>query len=201
MGDAEKAGRPNQKRRTRKDLLDAAFRLMKEGGRKPTLEEVAEEALVSRATAYRYFPSAEALLNEAALDVAFPSAGQLFEKEGSADPLRRMEQVEEAVQEMVAANEAPLRMMLASTLEQGLKGPADLPARQNRRLPLIEAALEPARDSFDAVCLDRLPKALALLIGTEQMLVFKDVLQLPDEEARDVRRWAIRALIEAARKP
>lgn len=200
MADAEKAGRPNQKRRTRKDLLDAAFRLMKEGGRKPTLEEVAEEALVSRATAYRYFPSTEALLNEAALDVAFPSAKQLFGNEDSADPLVRMEQVEEAVQEMVAANEAPLRMMLASALEQGLKGPADLPARQNRRMPLIEAALEPARDSFDAVSLDRLPKALALLIGTEQMLVFKDVLQLPEKEARDVRRWAIRALIEAARK-
>jgi hypothetical protein len=42
------AGRPNQKRRTRKDLLLAAARLMKQG-RQPVLEEVAEEALVSRA--------------------------------------------------------------------------------------------------------------------------------------------------------
>ena len=39
-------------------------------GRKPDLEEIAEEALVSRATAYRYFPSVEALLLEASLDVA-----------------------------------------------------------------------------------------------------------------------------------
>jgi hypothetical protein len=38
------------------------------------------------------------------------------------------------------------------------------------------------------------------MIGTESMVVFKDVLQLDDAEARKVKRWAIRALVEAARK-
>jgi hypothetical protein len=33
------------------------------------------------------------------------------------------------------------------------------------------------------------------------MLALKDVLQLDDAEARRVRRWAIRALVDAARKP
>ena len=59
----------NAKRRTRKALLEAAAQLVR-GGVKPSLEEVAEAALVSRATAYRYFPSVEALLREAALDMA-----------------------------------------------------------------------------------------------------------------------------------
>jgi hypothetical protein len=39
------------------------------------------------------------------------------------------------------------------------------------------------------------------VIGTEAMLVLKDVLQLDEAEARRVRRWAIRALVDAARKP
>jgi len=30
-------------------------------------------------------------------------------------------------------------------------------------------------------------------------VVFKDVLQVDDDEAHGVRRWAIRALVEAAR--
>ena len=77
MTGAESNGRPNQKTRTRKDLLQAAARLMKQG-RHPTLEEVAEEALVSRATAYRYFPSMEALMVEAAVDVAVPEPSVLF---------------------------------------------------------------------------------------------------------------------------
>ena len=42
--------RANQLRRTRKDLLQAAARLARQG-RTPTLEECAEEAMVSRATA------------------------------------------------------------------------------------------------------------------------------------------------------
>ena len=50
-------------------------------GRKPSLEEIAEEALVSRATAYRYFPSVEALIVEASLDVAVPDADELFRGE------------------------------------------------------------------------------------------------------------------------
>ena len=77
MADAERPGRPNQKSRTRKDLLRAAARLM-QAGSSPTLEEVAEEAMVSRATAYRYFPGVEALLTEAALDVAMPDGESFF---------------------------------------------------------------------------------------------------------------------------
>ena len=103
--------------------------------------------------------------------------------------------------EMMAANEAPLRMMLANTLQAGLKGDAaaDLPARQNRRTPLIEAALAPARDEFDPKALELLGPALALIIGTEAMVVFKDVLRLDERQSREVTRWAIRALVAAAK--
>ncbi len=103
---------------------------------------------------------------------------------------------------MILANEAPLRMMLVHTLQRGLRGEDDdaLPRRQNRRAPLIEAALKPAAKQFKPAALDTLRKALALVIGTEAMVVFKDVLQLDDAEARKVKRWAIRALVEAAKK-
>jgi hypothetical protein len=46
-----------------------------------------------------------------------------------------------------------------------------------------------------------LSRALAIVIGTEAMVVCKDVLQLDEAEARRLRRWAIRALVEAARRP
>ena len=201
MADAGKQGRPNQKRRTRKALLEAASRLLKQG-RQPTLEEVAEEALVSRATAYRYFPGVEPLLVEASLDVAMPGA-RMFAGDDSHDPVARLERAEAAVQAMVSANETAIRTMLVHALQQELRGGGEdsPPARQNRRTPLIEAALAPVRDTFHPSALDKLVKALALIIGTESMLVFKDVLQLDDSEARSVKHWAIRALVEAAAKP
>jgi AcrR family transcriptional regulator len=196
---ADTAGRPNQRRRTRKDLLDAAARLMKQG-RKPSLEEVAEEALVSRATAYRYFPSIEALMLEATLDVAAPSADDVF-KGAPADPIARVERLDTAFESMMSVNETGLRMMLSQSLQRSLtEEGGKLPKRQNRRSPLIEAALEPYRKQFTPAELQLLTRALALIIGTEGMVVFKDVLQISDAEARKVRRWAIRAMIEAAKK-
>jgi AcrR family transcriptional regulator len=195
------SGRANQKRRTRKDLLQAAAQLMKQG-RRPSLDEVAEAALVSRATAYRYFPNTDALLAEASLDVVTPDAATLFAGNAPADPVARLEKVDAALHEMILANEPALRLMLANSLQRAARGEveSETPLRQNRRTPLIEAALEPVRRQFKPGSLDVLAKALALIVGTEAMVVFKDVLQLDDAEARRVKRWAIRALVEAAKR-
>jgi len=197
MADAGPSGRSNQKSRTRKDLLRAAARLMREG-RAPTLDEVAEAAMVSRATAYRYFSGIEPLLVEAALDVAMPEPEALFAGAELGDPMARLERVDQVVAEMVRANEPALRQMLIHSLQQGLAGADGLPSRQNRRTPLIEAALAPAADAIAPAERDRLTKALALVIGTESMIVFKDVLGLDERDADDVRRWMIRALLDAA---
>ncbi|WP_395612974.1 TetR/AcrR family transcriptional regulator [Allosphingosinicella sp.] len=194
MADAEK-GRPNQKSRTRKDLLRAAATLMKEG-KNPTLEEIAETAMVSRATAYRYFSGVEALLVEAALDVAMPDES-FFAEDPSADPAARVLRADAAVSAMILENEAALRAMLMHSLQRRMDE-AGLPVRQNRRTPLIEQALAPVRGRLAPADFTRLVRALALVIGTESMIVFRDVLAIGDDEAAEVRAWMIRALIAAA---
>lgn len=194
-------GRSNQRRRTRKDLLLAASRLMKRG-KTPTLEEIAEEALVSRATAYRYFPSVEALHLEAAIDVTVPTAEEIFRGASETDAVERVQRVDAALDEMIRANEMSLRMMLAKSLERVVRGEfaEGVPARQNRRTPLIEAALAPLRGKVGEAELDRLAKALALIVGTEGMVVMKDVLGVGEEEAREVKEWAIGALVKGTQK-
>jgi AcrR family transcriptional regulator len=192
-------GRPNQRNRTRKDLLAAAARLLK-SGRRPTLEDVAEEAMVSRATAYRYFPSVDALLVEAPLDGATPSPDELFGDTDTGDVIERLERVDAALDDMIAANEAALRLMLAHSLQRQSNGNDGIgfPARQNRRSTLIDAALAPARDDIEPAAARHLANALALIVGTESMVVLKDVLELDADEAAEVKRWAIRALVDAA---
>ena len=194
MADAEK-GRPNQKSRTRKDLLRAAARLMKEG-RNPGLEEIAEAAMVSRATAYRYFSGVEALLVEAALDVAMPDES-FFAGDNSADAAARVLRADAAISAMVLENEPALRAMLVHSLQRGMDGDG-LPVRQNRRTPLIEEALAPAQARLAPAAFTRLVRALALVIGTESMIVFRDVLAIGDDEAAAVRAWMICALVAAA---
>lgn len=191
--------RNNQHLRTRKDLLLAAARLLKEG-RNPSMEEVAEAALVSRATAYRYFPTVESLLVEAPLDGAVPDPGAFFGADTSLDPENRLERAEAALHRMVYQNEAQLRLMLANSLMPGSpEGGNDTPPhRQNRRTSLIEAALAPARERFTNAAYENLRAALALVFGTEAMVVFRDVLPLSERRARQVKSWAIRTLVRAA---
>jgi AcrR family transcriptional regulator len=189
-------GRANQRLRTRKDLLEAANRLLRDGAN-PTFEEIAEAAMVSRATAYRYFPGLDALLREAALDVETPTPQGLFGDDRSTDPLARLERLDSALAKMIGANTVALRALLAQSLQPA---DTDAPVRQNRRSPLIAAALAPVADQFDPEALDRLQKALVLLFGIEAEVVFSDVLHIPPKEAEAVRRWMIAALVEAARR-
>lgn len=199
MPQGTETGRTNQRHRTRKDLLAAAARLLKDG-RTPDMDDVAREAMVSRATAYRYFPSIEALLVEAPVDGAVPDGERVFAGDTSTDPALRVDKAEAAMHESVYRNEAQLRLMLAASLERKAKGlVADgTPVRQNRRGPLIKAALAPARDRFTAAAYERLCAALALIFGTESMIVFSDVLGLDERTARKVKSWAARALVSAA---
>jgi len=194
-------GRPNQRHRTRKDLLAAAARLLKEG-KSPDMDLVAAEAMVSRATAYRYFPSIEALLVEAPLDGAVPSPKDVFANDRSTDPIERLERAERALHDSVTRNEPQLRMMLAASMERALQADQSngVPVRQNRRTGLIEAALAPVRDRLTDVTYKKLCASLALVFGTESMIVFKDVLGVDEKTARKVKSWTIAALVNAATK-
>ena len=195
MPDRRKSGRTNQRHRTRKDLLAAAARLLRQG-RTPGMDEVADEALVSRATAYRYFPNVEALLVEAPLDGAVPGPEDVFADDRSTDPEARIDKAEAALHEMIYRNEAQLRVMLAASLERASQ--EGVPIRQNRRTPLIEAALAPARERLTDAQYETLCAALALIFGVESMIVFRDVLGIDEQTARNVKSWTARALVRAA---
>lgn len=188
--------RSNQELRTRKDLLAAASRLMQQG-RLPGMDEVAKEALVSRPTAYRYFRSIDALLNEAVVDAIVPDSTKALAQSTSSDPEERLLEVEAVLHRSCYANEAQLRVMLANSVNRD-PSDTDVPTRQNRRLPLIESALAPARKQFKEADYKRLCAALSLIFGTESMIVFRDVLRVDEATARDVKAWAIRILVRGA---
>nr|WP_166177995.1 TetR/AcrR family transcriptional regulator [Altererythrobacter segetis] len=190
--------RANQKARTRQAIVRAAGALLKRGS-KPSLDEIAEEAMVSRATAYRYFPGLDALLSEAAVDLMVPEATDLFDAQAPSDPFDRIALVDDTFDKACRAQEVPLRLMLARMLERSIGRAADEPPlRQNRRVPLLEQALAPFEPRLGWTRTTRLAQALAMVVGTEGFLALNDVVGLGENEAREVRRWAIDALVAAA---
>jgi AcrR family transcriptional regulator len=195
---ANRSGRTAQRSRTRKAIVQAAGRLLGRGER-PTLDDIAQEAEVSRATAYRYFPGLDALLSEAAVDALVPDPGSVFAADAPVDPSARLHLVDEVFDRACREREVPLRLMLARIIERSALQPeVSGTLRQNRRVPLLEEALAPLRESLPPERRAMLVQALAMIIGTEGFLTLKDVVGLDAEQAGEVRRWAIDALLTAA---
>src|SRR5262245_36580493 len=133
--------RVNQKRRTRLALVQAARRLLGEGST-PTLADVADEALVSRATAYRYFPSQEHLLLEVVLERSIDEIDHSVQAAASSgDAFTRFDGLVSAIHDEVSANEAGFRSLLQLSVAQP---PSDEPTvariRGDRRLHWIQQA-------------------------------------------------------------
>jgi AcrR family transcriptional regulator len=102
----EEEGRINQKRRTRVAVLEAAKQLLREG-QLPSVADAADAARVSRATAYRYFPTQEYLLSEAALESAKTDINHLLERAApSNDPAVRLDTLVQALQQVTLGQEA-----------------------------------------------------------------------------------------------
>lgn len=189
-------GRVNQKQRTRQALVEAAGQLVAAGAR-PTLADVAERALVSKATAYRYFASAEALVAEVMLDRDFPSVSQVLGALGD-EPTARVLAVEAAVNDALLAHETAMRMILRNAIERSLAEADDTPHRVGRRQALIAAAVEPLRGQLKPALLERLGHALTLVIGPEAILAARDVCGLSPKDTRKVTHWAAEAIVDRA---
>jgi AcrR family transcriptional regulator len=178
--------------------MEATRRLLREG-KVPSIEEAAEEARVSRATAYRYFPTQGALVQEAVKAVLVP--GWEWEEllAGDGDLPGRVERLAEKVFELIRENEALLRGALLLSLEQWSKIQAgeelgEQPIERGGRLEGIQAALKPFERKLDAQELRRLAIALSLVIGIEGRIVMRDIWRLDDDEVEQVTLWVARTL-------
>ena len=112
----EKRGRARQRARTRRQILEAAVRLMHEGTI-PTVEQAAAAADVSPATGYRYFRTQGALLRDA-VEAAFPTE-LVHQLEG--DALARVDQVIDRGFPELVKHEVFDRAVLRLALDQWLR--------------------------------------------------------------------------------
>src|SRR6266542_3232975 len=196
---ASQRERVNQKRRTRAALIEAAQRLL-EQGQTPTIADVADEALVSRATAYRYFPSHEHLLLEVVLERSIDEINRAVDASaGSGDAAARLKGLVSVIQNEIATNEAGFRSLMRISIAQSSSDkPTVASIRGERRLHWIEQALEPVAAELDQRSRRRLASALALCVGAEAFVVLRDLCGLSPAEAEDTLRWAARALLTSA---
>jgi AcrR family transcriptional regulator len=187
-------GRTKQRSRTRRALIDAARQVFREG-EVPSVASAAELAEISRATAYRYFPTQLDLL-QSVMEVDVE--GVLASIAAAGDDARsRIHALVDADYEMRRKNETQLRTWIALSAERRRRGgePSELPIPRGGRLRAIDSALEPLADELSRETLHRLRAVLALLVGTESLVILKDLLGLEGDEAKSVIDWAAMALV------
>lgn len=195
-------GRVAQKQRTRQALLDAAVRLL-ERDEEPHLEAIAAEAGVSRATAYRYFPSADALLAVLPLARIVRDSGDILGGVPAGNAEAGALAVQRYFYRIAVEHEGAFRHLLKASVEQSLRAEdaEAATARGGHRRRELDRALECLEGEVDAATLEKLKVALVALSGIEALVVVKDVLGLPEHEGAAALEWAVRALVRAAREP
>jgi AcrR family transcriptional regulator len=190
----EREGRTHQKQRTR-DALIAAARALVAQGAAPTVEEAAAAAAISRATAYRYFPSQRALLAAAHPETAAPS---LLPRNPPADPEARVALVVDAFTKIIANTERQQRTMLRLSLDADDDERKSFPLRQGRAIGWLTEALEPARDRLGDDALQRTALAIRSATGIEAFVWLIDIAGLSRRDAVKLMRWNGRAICRAA---
>lgn len=190
----ELTGRTNQKARTRNALIGAARQLLAEG-LTPAVERTADQAGVSRATAFRYFPNQRALLVATYPQIEEKS---LLGSTAPEDPMARLEAVADELGRQILEYEPELRAHLRLSLEPTYEQSDELPLRQGRAIGWIDDALSPLRDRIPARDLHRLVLAIRATIGIEAMVWLTDVGGVSREQAVDIMRSSALTLLRSA---
>lgn len=189
-------GRVNQKKRTHDAIVRAASELIATG-REISMPEIAKAALVSEATAYRYFPDLASLLQEAMADQLPEPATALDSVIDSTDPVERIAAATEYLLRHVLAREGAVRAMIAATIAR----PGGGARRPGLRFELIDAALAPLRDTLgthDPAAFERLKVGLAAVVGAEALFSLTDLRGLDPEDAVTALVHTAAALTRAA---
>lgn len=184
---------------TRELLLQTALSMLEQGWF-PSITELANASGVSRATAYRYFPSQAALVST----VVDESLGPVLQWQPTSTSVEaRVNELLDFAYPRMEQHEGALRAALQVALHQWANERArraqDEPKyRRGNRRRLLTLAVEPmVRAGVDPAVAERLAQALSLLYGTEAMVVLKDIWGLDFRQFMNVIKWMSSALVRA----
>jgi AcrR family transcriptional regulator len=186
------AGRVNQKARTRAAIVEAVQDLAR-AGTEITMPAVAKAALVSEATAYRYFPDLVSLLREADARIWPDPAEALAPVAHSNDPVERIGYATEVLLTGVLARQSLVRAMIAASVTR----PEVAATRPGHRFALIEHALAPLAGA-DPRMLAQLKQGLAVVVSAEALFVLTDLCGLSPQDAVASAARTARSLTAAA---
>ncbi|CFQ46322.1 TetR/AcrR family transcriptional regulator [Yersinia bercovieri] len=183
------------KARTRRLLIDTAMSMYEQGAF-PSITEVANAAQLSRATAYRYFPTQSALVS-AMVD---ESLGPILAWQPTQpDAGQRIAELLSFAYPRMLQHEGVLRAALHLSLQQWADNRSNPNNKEKlvrgNRKRLLKLAVEPLEGKLAPAALQRVIHAFSLIYGSEVFMVLKDIWHLNDADIQDVTQWMGRAIL------
>ncbi|EOI6425843.1 TetR/AcrR family transcriptional regulator [Yersinia enterocolitica] len=181
--------------RTRRLLIDTAMSMYEQGAF-PSITEVANAAQLSRATAYRYFPTQSALVS-AMVD---ESLGPILAWQPTQpDARQRIAELLSFAYPRMLQHEGVLRAALHLSLQQWADNRSN-PNNEEKlirgnRKRLLKLAVEPLEGKLTPETLQRVIHAFSLIYGSEVFMVLKDIWHLDDAGIQDVTQWMGKAIL------
>jgi len=165
--------------RTRRLVLQTAIELM-QSGHTPSVSELAEAAEVSRATAYRYFPTQQVMIH----DVVVTALGTILDWESEEQKVeKRVEELLSFCLPRIEAFEATFRATLSLDLSEGQKEKSGhveevQDSFRGHRIVLLNRCLAPLEGKLKPKEIKHLVNCLSLVFGIEYVIVAKDVCKM-----------------------
>jgi AcrR family transcriptional regulator len=154
------------------------------------VEDAAEEAGISRTTAYRYYPNQHALLRAAHPEI---QATSLLPPDAPEDPEARLDMTIRAFVELTLDWEPQLRTQLRLSLEPDAEQPE---LRRGRAIGWIEDALAPLRGT--GIDVRQLAVAIRSATGIESLVWLTDIAGQTPQQAAETMRWSAHAMLREA---
>lgn len=176
-------------------LMQTAMSLL-EQGRVPSITELAAATGVSRATAYRYFPTQSDLVAY----VVDESLGPIKTWESNETVVRkRIEALLHFTYPQLEMHEGALRAALQVSLQQWAavraQKPVDVPLIRGNRRRLVNMAAAPWKGKVSEEDYNRFLRGFSIIYGTEVFLVLKDIWGMEIDEIQDIVQWMGKAMV------
>ncbi len=181
-------------------LINAALELFEQRAI-PSVSELALYAGVSRATAYRYFPTQSDLIDA----IVGASLGPILTwKPSSEKTEERIIELLDFAYPRMFQHEGALRAALLVSLQQWAQG-RDLSAyKQEKKLvrghrkEILATVVEPLKGHFPPEALENVIRSFSLIYGSEVFLVMKDIWNMDNEKIIEITKWMAKAIVNQA---